>query len=72
MEQRLQLRLDLGVKIFEALPAMPNHRTTERAEGFVTDFDRPRNMEFDVWHIMSLENGAMFARLVPNRKAAFE
>ena len=43
-KQRLQLRLHFRVKIFEALPAMPNHWRTECLESFVADFDRSRNV----------------------------
>jgi hypothetical protein len=50
VEKRLQLRLDSRVEVFEPLPAMADHRRTERAERLLADLDRPRNVEFYVPH----------------------
>ena len=50
VEQLLQLRLDLGVEVFEALPAMADHRGAKGVEGFFADFDRSRDMQFHVCH----------------------
>jgi hypothetical protein len=46
----LELRLDFRVKVFETLPAMADHRRAKRLESFLADFDRSRNVQFDVWH----------------------
>ena len=44
VKQLLELRLDGGIKVFEALAAMADHRLRKCLEGFLADFDRPRNM----------------------------
>ena len=43
-EQLLKLRLNFGVKVFEALAAMADHRRAKGIEDFLADFDRSRNM----------------------------
>ncbi|MDB6019138.1 MAG: hypothetical protein JWR19_3627 [Pedosphaera sp.] len=50
VQEGLQLGLDFGVEVFEALAAMANHRRAESAKRFLADFDRSRNVEFDVCH----------------------
>ncbi len=50
VEERLQLRLDFGVEVLEGLAAVSNHRRAKRLEGFLADFDRPRNVQLDVRH----------------------
>jgi hypothetical protein len=46
----LELRLDFRVKVFETLAAMADHRRAKRLESFFADFNRSRNVQFDVWH----------------------
>jgi hypothetical protein len=46
----LQLRLDFGVKVFEPLTAMADHGRTKRLKRLGADFDRSRNVQFDVRH----------------------
>ena len=43
-KQLLELRLDFGVKVFEALAAMTDHRRAKRLEGLLADLDRSRNV----------------------------
>src|ERR1700722_268550 len=50
VEQRLKLGHHLAVKVFEALAAMADHGRSKRAKGFLADFDRARNMEFNMRH----------------------
>jgi len=52
-EDGLELRLDFRVKVFESLPAMADHRRAKGAKGFLADFDRSRNVQFDVAHVRS-------------------
>src|SRR6266481_3553747 len=49
-QQLLQLRLDFCVEIFVALTPMADHRRRKRAKRFLTDLDRPRNVQFNVSH----------------------
>jgi hypothetical protein len=44
VEQGLQLGLNFGVEVFEALAAMTDHGGAERAKGLFADFDRSRNV----------------------------
>jgi len=50
VKERLQLGLDFGVKVFEALAAMADHGGAKGAKSLVADFDRPRDMEFYMCH----------------------
>src|SRR5881394_2675847 len=49
-KERLELRLNFCVEIFEALAPMTDHRGTESAKGFFAHFDRARNMQFYMGH----------------------
>jgi hypothetical protein len=44
------LRLNFRVKVFETLSAMADHWRAKRLEGFLADFDRSGNVQFDMWH----------------------
>jgi hypothetical protein len=44
----LQLGLDRGVQIFEALAAMSDQRRAKGTEGLFADFDGTRYVQFDV------------------------
>src|ERR1019366_9043691 len=49
-KQLLELGLNLRVEVFEALPAMADHRRAESAEGLLANFYRSRNVQFNVSH----------------------
>jgi hypothetical protein len=42
--------LDGGVKVFEPLAAMADHRLAKGLESFLAHFDWPWNVQFDVCH----------------------
>ncbi len=46
----LQLRLQFGVKVFETLAAMPDHGRAKRLKRLGADFNRARNVQFDMCH----------------------
>ena len=50
VKQLLKLGLDGGVKVFEPLAAMADHRLAKRLEGFLAHLDRSRYVQFDVCH----------------------
>jgi hypothetical protein len=55
IKQLLQLRLNLGVKVFESLSPMSDHRRTKRLKRFIADLDRPRDIQLNVSHIQVRE-----------------
>ena len=46
----LELGLDAGVEVLEALATVSDHGATERLEGLGADFDGAGDVEFDVSH----------------------
>ena len=62
-KERLQHRLDLGVKVLEPLAAMPDHWLRHRSVGVRADFNGSRDVKFDVgahaWWKGSVESRAL-------------
>ena len=64
----MQLRLDLRVQVFKTLSAMTDHWLAKGAKRFFADFDRSRDMQFDMFH----KGSEIFHKRSEKRKGVIE